>query len=406
MLSFEIKSAAGIPGWIKAHALAGQALAREHAQARGEDATFGEIAQWTFAHSALASARFGHGAEADLRVVARDGADLGAPDIRKRTDALGRIARACDAMGRVRQASMQARRDEARAEDALLGSAQGVQYAGRPVEARVHGIPWDVIAPPHSDPPELGKSTWTRQKLRGTGEAALGNNLQAVQNRAEIDLEEYSAPINCFLVETATDPLALAQASHSGIALAQGQERAALRALNKAIGNLVYNGSTNFNYEGILNFTGMTPTEGSATAIGTETVDNVVKGIVSIMTAYYANAGDHFPPQVIQVAQTVYSKLQNPLSSQAISGLAYLEQTLGVRLSSAIYLNSRTIDSATKHGVVIANNGPDGLATAIAPAPLVFAYQDGMQDKVLYVQPFAGASVGELSALHVGYFAV
>ncbi len=413
-MNVQIKGPGGdkLQSWIRHHADAGRSLAMEHARARGIDATHQMIAQFSFA-SSLLDCRAGQGADGDLRVIVRDGADLCAPALLRREDALGRVARATDAMGVMRRRNLLAAQTEraqdaggASAQDALLGTAQGVQYAGRPIDARVHGIPWDAIAPPHPSPPEVGAVTWVRQKLRGTGEAILGNNMRAVQNRADVDLEEYSSPVNHFMIETTVDPLMLAQAGRSGIALAQSQERSALRALNKAIGNLVYNGSTSYNYEGILNWTGLTPTEGSSTAIGTETVDNVVKGIVEIVTAYMAKAGDHFPMQSVQVAQIVYSKLQNPLSSQAISGLAYLEQTLGVRLSSAIYLNSRTIASATKHGVIVANNDEDGLNTAIAPSPLAFAYSDRVADSVFYVQPFAGATVGEFSSFHVGYFAV
>lgn len=383
-----------LPGLVHERVATGLSLADRHAQVRGQDAaTPGEGRAFIAAYS-LAACR-GVDAAQLVSKVANDGGDL-----IKALDSHGHAP-----VAKTLKALSQARKAKPVTADAI-GITETLAQVGKVFDP-VHSTPmWDHWAP-IEEAPEFGRNEYVSLRIEPVGEARPNGDTLDNGDTVELNTARRSTRIAYFTLRTSQDPLTLAQAAFQGINYNGMSDLAARLILKQRLAHYLLYSEGAYNWDGALAIN--TPIEGDGTALASATVAETVDGVLLVLSGFEAAAADGLGPNRVAISQKVWTKLAGQYgTNSSISGRDYLAKAYPeIQWAPGVYLNDRTdFDSGTKHAMIVSHVGPLGVRAVTAREPMVIAYQEGINTRALYVQPFAGLHFAHKSNVQAGDFAV
>lgn len=387
-----------LPSWMEFQAAQGLELAQSFARARGEDAVPAGSARhrfWSTAFSLSVSGGLGDTADT-LSRAAQDGVTPLEAGAKHR--GLARVAVACDSVARAR------RKPPARARDALA-TPEALLQTGQVYDPIVDSPDWAHYAPIGAEP-TLGMLQYQSIRMESQGRAEPSNDMSGDRgNIVTLTTARRVSNVAYFQVKNpGFDPLQMAQATAQGIDPVGVADREARRIIRDSVTKYILYSDAGFNWQGLLDTD--TPTQITATALAGVTVQALADGIASTLHSAYASAaGGRFVPNRVGLSMKVWLKLLGGYDSAGVrSGQEFLKAAFpGAEFRGLTHLDDlANFDSGTKHGVIMAQSGRDGLHTVMSESPFVFTWNEGGRTVTYFVTGFAGTHFPHKAAFIVG----
>ena len=370
----------------------GEELAISYTQARGQDVRSLPPARVRAFTTAASIARLtGEGAE--VRALARDGRPVNerGEDGQYLHPHAAKVARACDALeGAERVVRFGSRR---KAADNLVSANSGTQIL-EPSEEAVLTLPWRDVAPPGVEP-EFGRTSMELSKISSFGQAEVRADMQGNFPQASVSLTPSTQRIGYFMIESATDPLRLAQARHGQLDLSGLLDMVAIRQMEHARGVAAYVGDSARGWSSIA--TGYaTPEDKTSIAVDTATVAALLTGVQAVIEAAVQAAGDGYPMNYCQLAQDIMGRLRGHLDN-GVSGIEFLRGAYpNITFTESLVLKTAvTADESLMLVGHRSGGGPNqpilGMQMLTADRDTVIAYADGVRTRSLRIAACAGS---------------